>query len=364
MTINGLATSGALPPGLFGQLVSDSSNIRAQLDSLTQQAASGQKSADYAGLGSDARVALGLQPAIATMQVWQANMSAATSRMQVTQTAMDQITAIASDFYARVNNLNGLNVTNVDTTAAAARDALRQLAGLLNTKDGDTYVFAGQDSNNPPIPNGDAILSSGFYTQIAGAVGGLSTAGATATTVSTLTIASSNAPGTSPFSTFLSQPVAALQTQRASVEVGTQQHQSVGILASANAAVTSAGTSSTGSYMRDLMRSLATIGSLSSSQISAAGFSGLVDDTRTSLRDGITAMTADAGISGQEQAALATMHDQSTTQINNLKNQASMIEDADMASVLTNLSQTQNLLQMSYQTINRYSSLSLVKYLT
>ena len=47
-----------------------------------------------------------------------------------------------------------------------------------------------------------------------------------------------------------------------------------GLLASANSAVTSP-PPSTGSYMRDLMSALATIGSLSSSQVGASGFQAL-----------------------------------------------------------------------------------------
>ena len=91
---------------------------------------------------------------------------------------------------------------------------------MLDSKDGDTYVFAGQDSGNPPVPNPDQIGSSGFATQIAAAVGGLATTGAAATTASALAIASSNAAGTSPFSAALSQPQAAVNALRPSVSTG------------------------------------------------------------------------------------------------------------------------------------------------
>ena len=90
-----------------------------------------------------------------------------------------------------------------DSTAVWARDSLRQVADLLDTKDGDSYVFAGQDSANPPVPQPDDILSSGFYSQIAASVGQLAANGASATAAATLATASSNAAGTSPFSASL-----------------------------------------------------------------------------------------------------------------------------------------------------------------
>ena len=130
--------------------------------------------------------------------------------MQVTQTAMTQIQQIAATFVADIPNLNGLESTEVDSVAAQANAALQQVADLLDTQDGSSYVFGGQDSANPPVPSPDNILTSGFYTQINAAVAGLSTNGASATTAATLAIASSNATGTSPFSAYMSQPASAI----------------------------------------------------------------------------------------------------------------------------------------------------------
>ena len=110
-------------------------------------------------------------------------------------------------------NLNGINPSEVDSVATSAQDALKEIAGLLDTQDGDTYVFGGANSANLPVPDPSGILASGFYTQIATAVGNLGAAGAAATAAATLGIASSNAAGTSPFSVYTSQPASTLQAQ-------------------------------------------------------------------------------------------------------------------------------------------------------
>lgn len=349
--------------GMLSQLLADNSVVRTRLDTLTRQASSGLVANDYAGLGTGAPAALALRPALAHTQAWQANIDAASGRMQVAQGALTQISQIASDFYAKTNNLNGLNASTVDSVAASARDALSQVANLLNARIGDIYVFAGQDSANPPVPNPDAINASGFATAIATAVQNLSGAGAAATIAATLATAGSNAAGTSPFSTALSQPAAALAGQRSSVQTGEASYVPTGILASANADIASTGASTTGSYTRDIMRALATLGALSSSQVNDPGFAAVVADTRTSLGGAITALNQDAGVMGDRQASLATLRGQLDDVGTALKSRLSGAQDVDMAQTLSDLAQTQTQLQASYQLIAGLQSLSLVKFL-
>ena len=347
--------------GTLAQLIADSTSVHRNLDQLTQQASSGLVSDTYAGLGPAAHISLDLHPQIAALQTWQRNIDAASGNMQVTQTAMTRLQQIASDLSAQLDSLNGLNPQNVDVVAASARSALTEVAGLLDTQDSGVYVFAGQDTGNPPVPNPDAITTSGFYTQIATAVAGLGANGAAATAASTLTIAASNAAGTSPFSTYLSQPAASIAPPL--VQVGANRMQAVGLLASANTTATSIGSSTTGSGMRDLMRALATIGSLSLTQVNAAGFSDLIQDTRTSLGGAITALATDAGALGNVQSGLTATASQLSSVGTALTTQVASAEDADMATTLSDLSQVQTQLQASYQLIASMGGLSLAKFL-
>jgi len=349
------------PYGALAQVIADSTSVHRKLDQLTAQAGSGRIAETYAGLGGGARVSLDLHPQLTAIQTWQSNIDAASGRMQVTQSAMTRIQQIASDFNAQLNNLNGLNPQNIDVVAASARNALTELAGLLDTQDGGTYVFAGQDTANPPVPAPDAITASGFFTQIAAAVGGLAANGAAATAASTLAVASSNTAGTSPFSTYLSQPAAALAVPQ--VQTGPHVTQSAGLLASANSTGPSTGASTTGSAMRDLMRGLVTIGSLSSAQANDAGFQDLVQVTRTSLGGAICQLAVDAGAFGTVQSSLTAQRNQLGGVATALSAQVSSAEDVDMAATLSNLAQVQAQLQASYQLIASLSGLTLAKFL-
>jgi flagellar hook-associated protein 3 FlgL len=359
--ISGNSASGY---GILGQMIADSTSINNRLTTLTEQASSGLVSETYAGLGASAAISLNLNPQLAAMQTWQNNISQATGSMQVTQSAMTRLQSIASTFAADTNNLNNLNASGVDSIAANARDALIQVAGLLNTQEGDAYVFGGQDTSNPPVPSPDSILTSGFFTQINSAVSALATNGGTATTAAALAVGSSNAAGTSPFSTYLSQPASALNAPI--VQVGLNSMVQTGLLASANSVATSAGTNagtSTGSYMRDLMQALATIGSMSSSQANDPNFSSLVQNTRISLTGAVNAMATDVGVLGDRQSTMAATQTALSDTATALTSQVSAVQNVDMAQTLSELTQTQTQLQASYQLIAGEIGLSLVKFL-
>jgi len=352
---------GSVGYGFNATLVANAEGVHQQLNILTERASTGMIADTYAGLAGGAAVSLQLGPQVATLQTYQSNIDQVNGRMQVTQAAMTQIQQIAATFVSVIPNLNGLNPSEVDSAAANARSALSQVAGLLDTKNGNVYVFGGQDTDNPPVPSPDGILSSGLYTQINAAVSALSTNGASATSATTLAIAGSNAAGTSPFSPYMSQPASGLSATI--VQTGDSSTVQSGLLASANSAVISSGTSTTGSYMRDLMRALATLGSMTGSQTSDANFGALVQDTGSSLNGVVSAMAADVGVLGTTQSTLVDTKSQLSNTITALTNQVSSVQNADMAATLSQLTAMQTQLQESYRLITAATSLSLINFL-
>ena len=341
--------------GPLGQAIFGSSQVKSQLDTLTAQAASGQVSASYAGLGAGARTSLDLRPQVNALQAQQAAIDQVTGRMSVTQTALTQINTLATSLNSQLAELNNVTPSQIDSVALSARSGLQQVAALLNTTDGSTYVFAGIDSGNPPVPNAATITSSAFFTQIGAAVATLATSGAAATLSATLAIASSNAPGTTPF--------AGPPGQAPTVLLGTGAPAQVGVLANANTLAISSGTSTTGSFMRDILRGFATLANLSSSQANAPGFTTLVQDTRTSLSLAIGAMGTETGALGNIQSSLAAEKTQAADIGTALDVQLGSVENVDMAKTLSDLSAVQTQLSASYKLISEISSLSLVHFL-
>ena len=370
--MSGIVAAGAPSDyGLMGILITNSAAVKQKLDQLTTQASNGLVGSTYAGLGSGASVSLNLRPQIANLQAWQNNADAATGQMAVAQTALTQIQSIAANFYAQLNNVQSVNSSEVDTIAASARDALSQVAGLLDTQDAGVYVFAGQDTGNAPVPDPDHILTSNFYTQINAAVGSLDPNVNNAATVAQTTFDAAKFGGTaSPFSTYLTN------TQSPSlptIQVGQNQTETTGISASANGLIPvsqSVGQtipggppSTTGSYMRDVLRALATIGSLSTGQANDPGFQSLVQDTRISLSNAVNTLGQDAGVLGNVQSSLTATQARLADTLTALTGQVSSAEDVDMAATLSQLSLVQTQMQASYQLIATLNALSLAKFL-
>src|SRR5689334_1591798 len=112
--------------GFLNTLVANAAGVHQQLDMLTGQVSPGLVAQTYAGLGSGAAVSLDLSPHLATLQTYQDNISQATGRMQVTQTAMTRLQQIAATFVAAMPALKAVSSQEVDAIAAKARDALGQ----------------------------------------------------------------------------------------------------------------------------------------------------------------------------------------------------------------------------------------------
>jgi flagellar hook-associated protein 3 FlgL len=343
--------------GMASRLVTESSTIKKQLDVVTEQSATGKVSNAYSGLGANAIVSLTLNPEITEARTWQTGIDGATARMSATQNVMTELGGIASQFTASVLGMQSGTSVSVDVIAGQARDALQQVSALLNTQVGGDYIFSGNDTGNPAVPNAQSILTSNFFTQIQSAVGGLTTNGAAATSAATMAAATS--PANSPFDPTIG-------TTAPTVEIGTQERVQTGIVANKNAdAASTPSATSTGSYMLDLMRALASIGSLSSTQTSnQAAFQGFLADVSTSLKGVQTGINTDSSMLGSRQDVLATRKGNLGDMVTALTTQVSNVEDVDIAATATKLSQLQTQLQASYKLIGGLNQFSLVNFMS
>ena len=338
MNVSGVA--GFASRGLLGELSGNVSSINQKLTQVSEEVSTGLVSTTYAGLGSGALTSLNLRPQMAQNDAISDGITAATSQMGVTQTVMTQISALAQGVLGKLSAASGTGTgaTGLDDIAAQARDAFSSVVSLLNTQDGNSYIFAGQDGANPPVPAGS---TAGFVAGVTSAVQGLGTPG---TTLQTTEAGSLTASTSGVFST------AAGQSTVQTVQTG-------------QGAAVPYGVSASSSYMQQILQSLATIGALSSTQTGAAGYATFVQDAGKQLGAASTALTADQGVLGERQNALtATQTTLASTKIS-LTTQLSGVEDADVAALATTQSLLQTQLQTSYKLIANAQNLSLVQYL-
>ena len=322
-----ISTSSSTPgnSALLARLADNSAIVRRQLDTATTQASTGRIAENYAGLGVGAKTSLDLRPQVTHAEAWQANIDSATGRLGVAQTALSSISTIAADFFAKSGAINGLNLSEASSIAASAKVALEQVGQLLNSKVGGVYVFAGQDTANPPLPDTSAAV------------------------VGPAVLASDTA--TAPFS-------ATLGTAPPTVEVGEGQRVQVGVMANRNTLTPSAAPT-TGSYMRDILKSLATLATATA----GPGLQAMAASVHAQLGSAVSAIGVESGALGDVQSSLAARRTQLGDTVTALNAQVGSAENVDLAATATRISLLQTKLQASYQLIAGVKSLSLTQYL-
>jgi len=349
------AVSGMVQSGLLAQLVADNTATQTQLDKLTQQSASGQVADTYGGLGNTAYVSIDLRPQMAQVTAWQQNITTATTQLDTTQSVLGQLESIASTFSSDALGADMTTSTGATALAAQARDALQQVAGLLNTQSNGQYDFAGTDSANPPISTANLAT----FTNAAGAqVSGLGTsAGSTALVDSLVTLATTADfayPGSSASDT---TPTALL------TPTGQGQNVATAFVAGQNSYATQSGSGTTGSYVRDLIAGLAGLAGLSSTTANESTLQSYGSAVSQLLQGAATAITTEEAGFGQVQSDLTTQSTGLSDTLTSLTTQVSSVENVNMTATATALSQVQTQLQASYQLIAGLKSLSLTDYL-
>ena len=344
--------------GTLNEALYNATLTRNNINALTAQGSTNLISSEFAGLGAGARAALDLSGQLALNTASQANAAQAADVNQVAQTALGQIHTLVSGVSSQLLEPSIITSSGLSTLASNARSTLNQVANLLNTKVGQIYIFAGQDSRTAPVPNPLGFPSSAFYTAIQSAVANLATNGATA--VQAQVLASAAAPATSPFSASLQA-----SNQTVSADLGNGQTADLAVLADHNTDAVSANTgiTSTGSYIRDVFMALSTIGALGSANVTDPQVQALIGTVHTTLSGADDALNTDIGGLGARQASIAEAQAELTGTATALTTQLDSVQDTDPATVATKLLAANTQLQASYKIIADLAQLSLVKYL-
>ena len=344
------SNAGLLPTGLYGVLANDGASIKQKLDQLTQQSATGLVSNSYAGLGGQAAVSINMRPQLQAIGTWQTNISQAGTQLQLTQSTLQQLSDIAASFATQTLNMSTQTSAGVDSIATQAKAALTQVQALLNTQSGGAYLLAGQDQANQPLT--DAGLAN-FVAQVQAPIAALAAGGGAAAVTATMAAATA---------TTLTATGAA--TGRAMAEIGPGQQVAIGVVAGQNTYAVQTGAGTTGSYVKDLVAGLAALATMSSGQTAlGTDFTTVTTAVGATLKGAVNALSTEMAGVGTQQAHLTTetsvLGDLSTT----LTRQISSVENVDMASTATALTQVQTQLQASYQLISGLHGMSLVSFL-
>lgn len=153
MTIDGVS-------GRTSYLGSSILNLKSQLDTLTEQLASGKKSTTYAGLGVDSGTATGLRAQISSIAGYANTGTVLNTRINVANLSLQGISSAGSQVKAAAAGAT-LNLDSSGKTAGqkTAMASFTQAIALLNTEVGGRYMFSGRATDTPATESADVILN-------------------------------------------------------------------------------------------------------------------------------------------------------------------------------------------------------------
>jgi flagellin-like hook-associated protein FlgL len=141
------------------QIVQSLVNMRKQLDTLQQQLGTGQKSSDYAGLGSDTGLTVGLRAQLSAIDGYGQTIATVSTRLQVAQAALTSMDQISGTVLRSAAQSDTVTASGQSTEQGQAGEQLDELVNALNSQVGDRYVFGGRDVTQPPVETTDHIIN-------------------------------------------------------------------------------------------------------------------------------------------------------------------------------------------------------------
>ncbi len=127
--------------------------MRTQLEDLQRQLGTGRRADDYAGLGLDRGLTVGLRSQLSAIDGYGDTISLIDVRLDLAQTVLGRIDAIghelkstALQFSQSGGEIFASGQTQVQTIALAQ---FSEALGLLNTQAGDRYLFSGRATDQP-----------------------------------------------------------------------------------------------------------------------------------------------------------------------------------------------------------------------
>jgi len=152
MTVTGIGSRSSLT-------VQTLVDMRAQLDELQRQLASGKKADTYEGLGVDRGFTIGLRAQMSSLAAFGDTITHVGFRLNVAQGALSRIGDISDS--VRSATVGGTNIESNGSTVAQslAHAELGELMSLLNTQAGDRYLFSGRAIDRPAVETLDHIMN-------------------------------------------------------------------------------------------------------------------------------------------------------------------------------------------------------------
>jgi len=169
----------------------------AKVTDLQNQASSGYKSRDYAGIADSAQRLLNLEGEYTRTEQYLRNTTQAKLRLQSMETAVDSMLEIATQMKTLLIQASSAQQADDVNIMDEAEQALQQIANLLNTNLDGRYLFAGGRSEDPAVDIDKIGAPDNYMSNLDVALTGTTTLAALGVTTGQLQIVSTDVDGNS-----------------------------------------------------------------------------------------------------------------------------------------------------------------------
>jgi flagellin-like hook-associated protein FlgL len=153
MTINGVS-------GRTSYIGSGILNLRSQLDSLTEQLASGRISTTYAGDGSGRGLAIGIRAQLSSFASYADTATNVNTRINVANLSLQRLSDIGTEVKgAAVSAVTTLDNTGQTPGQKTALLDFTDSVSMLNAQSGDRFLFSGRATDTAPVAPSDQIMN-------------------------------------------------------------------------------------------------------------------------------------------------------------------------------------------------------------
>ena len=138
----------------LGQALDQISRLKSQqisLDTFATQIATGKKTQQFSGLGNDVIRSQRARADLNSIDQYTTNITNAHRRIDLMNSSVQQIAAQANTLTGAMTSVQGGDLPDFETTQQLATDVYDFIVDLINTKDGERYLFAGADSTIKPV---------------------------------------------------------------------------------------------------------------------------------------------------------------------------------------------------------------------
>lgn len=325
----------------------------------------------FADLGPNRATALSLAPKISQVTSWQNNITQAQSSLKITASALQQIASLAQNMATNLLSMSGTSGSSSTATnsyAAQAQSALTELTSALNTSDGTGYVFAGNASNEKPLQGNASLSDSTLASTIASTVKSLTSSNAssimesvTSATNDDKSIFASTLYASGNPATTTQNLQQAASSQRYTV-ISSGETMQIGAVATQGNA-SDASPTSTGSPIKDLVRDLMVVSSMSGMSSDTSGYADLVKQLHASLTTTVSQITNMETTIGTQQNTLTARASLLASMQTSLQTQLSNARSVDVAQVAIHSQDVNTSLKASFILISDMKDMSLANYI-